>query len=149
MRYIDIGIIDGTLWCDRNMGADSVVGHGSYMSYDETDGMDIPTAADYTRLFMACDRKYVENHGGTGVNGVLFTSRENGNELFFPACGYEANGKTYNFNVEGEYVTGTTLGEGQVGDFYFNRNFMVHDDAVPVQFGHSVRLVKHKKQIGK
>ena len=48
----------------------------------------MPTKAEYQELIKNCDVVWAENYNGTGVKGRIFTSKVNGNSVFFPAAGY-------------------------------------------------------------
>ena len=48
----------------------------------------MPTKEQFKELFDNTTNKLIENYNDTGVNGILFTSKQNGNKLFFPAGGF-------------------------------------------------------------
>ena len=48
----------------------------------------MPTKAEYQELIDNCDAVWTDDYNGTGVIGMVFTSRVNGNSLFLPAAGY-------------------------------------------------------------
>ena len=48
----------------------------------------IPTKAEYQELIDNCDAVWTDDYNGTGVAGRVFTSKVNGNSVFFPAAGY-------------------------------------------------------------
>ena len=47
----------------------------------------MPTKAEYQELLDNCTMMWTANYSGTGVAGRVFTSKVNGNSLFFPAAG--------------------------------------------------------------
>ena len=47
----------------------------------------MPTKAEYQELLDNCNVVWTANYSGTGVAGRVFTSKVNGNSLFFPAAG--------------------------------------------------------------
>ena len=47
----------------------------------------MPTEAEYLELIYNCDATWTDDYNGTGVAGCIFTSRVNGNSVFFPAAG--------------------------------------------------------------
>lgn len=58
-------------------------------AYKATDGKaHMPTSAQFQELYDNTDNEWVENYNESGVNGWKFTSRINGNGIFFPAGGY-------------------------------------------------------------
>ena len=48
----------------------------------------MPTKAECQELFDNCDAVWTDDYNGTGVAGCIFTSKINGNSVFFPAAGY-------------------------------------------------------------
>ena len=47
----------------------------------------MPTKDEWQELIDNCDDAWTENYNGTGVSGYIFTSKVNGNSVFFPAAG--------------------------------------------------------------
>ena len=47
----------------------------------------MPTKAECQELFDNCDASWTDDYNGTGVAGCIFTSKINGNSVFFPAAG--------------------------------------------------------------
>ena len=48
----------------------------------------MPTKAECQELINNCNVVWTDNYNGTGVVGKVFTSKINGNSVFFPAAGY-------------------------------------------------------------
>ena len=48
----------------------------------------MPTKDEWRELIDNCNAVWTENYNGTGVSGYIFTSKVNGNSVFFPAAGY-------------------------------------------------------------
>ena len=48
----------------------------------------MPTKDEIQELLNGTTNEWVTNHNGTGVNGYKFTSKTNGNSIFFPAAGF-------------------------------------------------------------
>ena len=64
----------------------------------------IPTYYEMEELVEFCTKKWVMQNG---LNGMLFTSRINGNSIFLPAAGYRVNDR-YDYSGEGgNYWTST------------------------------------------
>ena len=55
----------------------------------------MPTPTEYQELYDNTDHVWITNYNGSGVNGTKFTSKTNGNSIFFPASG-NANGTGVN-----------------------------------------------------
>ena len=51
-------------------------------------GWRMPTKDDWQELIDNCDAVWTDDYNGTGVAGRVFTSKVNGNSVFFPAAGY-------------------------------------------------------------
>ena len=47
----------------------------------------MPTKDEYQELLDNCDAVWTDDYNGTGVAGRVFTSKVNGNSVFFPAAG--------------------------------------------------------------
>ena len=48
----------------------------------------MPTDNECEELIDNCDAVWTDDYNGTGVAGCIFTSKINGNSVFFPAAGY-------------------------------------------------------------
>ena len=48
----------------------------------------MPTEAEFKELCNKCNCVRTDDYNGTGVAGCIFTSKVNGNSVFFPAAGY-------------------------------------------------------------
>lgn len=63
----------------------------------------MPTYDDWQELFDYCDDAWTNDYNGTGVAGRIFTSKVNGNSIFFPAVGYCIYSSVNDVGSEGEY----------------------------------------------
>lgn len=62
-----------------------------------------PLKTEISNLIRACNWEWTENFMGSGVNGMLGTSKTNGNTIFLPTTGYRV-GEDYNhFTLGGHY----------------------------------------------
>lgn len=112
-KYVDLGLPSGLKWATCNVGAKTPTEFGNYFRWSEvTDAREMgnvatyneygkpfkdtatyhmggawrmPTKKDFQEL---CDNTTSEWICVNGVNGRLFTSKVNGEQLFFPAAGY-------------------------------------------------------------
>ena len=121
-EYVDLGLPSGTLWATMNVGASSET---DYKTYDSTDipyagtedplttsidtavqewggNWHMPTQTQIQELTANTTYQWVTNYQDSGINGGLFTS-QNGNNVFFPACGYWSNGNESNVGNSGRY----------------------------------------------
>ena len=63
----------------------------------------MPTKAESKELIGNCGVSWTENYNETGVAGCIFTSKINGNSVFFPAAGYCLNSSVYEVGSYGDY----------------------------------------------
>ena len=61
----------------------------------------MPTKAEYQELIDNCDAVWTDDYNGTGVAGKVFTSKVNGNSVFFPAAGYFSDSSVHNVGSRG------------------------------------------------
>ena len=133
VHLIDLGLPSGTLWADRNVGADSPEGYGDYFrfgettpytedspfyEYDEIEGDIAGTDKDAANAILGegfrlptikqlreliTERSHEWTEVG-GVNGVKVTG-PNGNTIFLPAAGFrnEFNGSIAFVGSDGYY----------------------------------------------
>lgn len=98
---IDLGLSSGTLWADRNVGADRPEAYGDYFRYDEIKGgmaenkrnvamfvlgerYHTPTFEQINELLEGCNHEWITLND---VKGMRITG-PNGNSIFLPAAGY-------------------------------------------------------------
>ena len=113
---IDLGLPSGRKWADRNVGAvydEDPEDYGYLMDFDSAqefplpEGWHIPNKEDFQELCDNCTHEWVSDGK---LRGMRFTSKINGNSIFFPATGY-----TW-FDEEDD---GTTLcGRGAYGCYW-------------------------------
>ena len=63
----------------------------------------MPTQAEYQELLDNCDVTWVSNYKGKGGAGRLFTSKVNGNSVFFPAAGRCSGSSVDDVGSDGYY----------------------------------------------
>lgn len=131
VQLIDLGLPSGTLWTDRNLGADAPEETGDYYRfgetipftedspkyvYDEIDGNIAGTDRDaatvnlgknyrmptFDQIKELLDKCKWKWTKQNGVNGMKVTG-PNGNSIFFPASGYRnySNSQLYNGSFYG------------------------------------------------
>ena len=64
----------------------------------------LPTKAECDELVNNCTLKWTIQNG---VKGMFFTSKRNGNSIFFPAAGWRYGTSTGNAGEEGDYWSST------------------------------------------
>ena len=60
----------------------------------------VPTEAEWRELIDNCSQQWTWING---VNGMLMTSKKNGNSIFLPAAGHKRSPDIYSFGSKGEY----------------------------------------------
>ena len=83
----------------------------------------MPTKAESQELLDNCDVTWVSSYMGKGVAGMLFTSRANGNSVFFPAAGYCSNSFVRNVGSWGYYWSASWDSSSFAWYFYFNSGY--------------------------
>ena len=93
----------------------------------------MPTKAEYQELIDNCDAVWTDDYNGTGVAGKVFTSKVNGNSVFFPAAGYCDNSFVDGVGSYGYYWSASwysssdtwylDFGSGSQSLDYYNRYF--------------------------
>ncbi|MBO7125000.1 MAG: hypothetical protein J6V74_04055 [Bacteroidales bacterium] len=144
-KAVDLGL--SVKWATCNVGANTPEEYGEYYTFDEAQELSsskwrVPTIEEINELLENCDYKWTTNNG---VNGGLFTSKKNGNSIFFPAVGGRNGSDVYYMGSCGEYWSLSAKGNDEAYLFYFG------DGKVFVSFGdrsigRSVRLVKDVKR---
>lgn len=93
------------VWFTKNNGASTPTEKGSSQKWDRLGGINqpkdnnLPTRAEFNKLIEVCDTEWVADYEESGVSGLKFTHKENGNVLFFPA--------TSSDGLSGSYPTST------------------------------------------
>ena len=103
----------------------------------------MPTAGYYQELIDNCNVVETDDYNGTGVAGRVFTSKVNGNSVFFPAAGYCYNSSVYGVGSYGGYWSASWGSPSGAWYSYFNSMGQIL--LVSSQyFGYSVRGVCEK-----
>ena len=77
----------------------------------------MPRMVDFAELVEYCDHKWVEQNG---VKGMQFTSRVNGNSIFFPASGLRYGVSLYNRGSYGHYWSASLNSQADGYTLLFN-----------------------------
>ena len=84
----------------------------------------MPTKDEWQELIDNCNVTWVGNFDKTMVAGKLFTSKVNGNSIFFPAAGYCGIAYVIGAGQFGDYWSATYLSKVTSYDFYFDSKKM-------------------------
>ena len=80
----------------------------------------MPTYDDWQELYKNCNDAWTDDYNGTGVAGKVFTSKVNGNSVFFPAVGECYDSSVDDVGSEGGYWSASWLSSSYAWVLYFN-----------------------------
>ena len=83
----------------------------------------MPTKAEYQELFDNCGASWTDDYNGTGVAGRVFTSKINGNSVFFPAAGCCNNSSVNNVGSHGRYWSASWRSSSSAWNLYFKSGY--------------------------
>ena len=170
-NFVDLGLPSGLKWAKCNVGAKTPTECGNYFcwgevfdaremgsveTYDYTKPFEdaatchmggawrMPTAEEFQELCDNTTSKWVEDYQGSGVSGRLFTSKVNGNELFFPATGYCSYGSVYDTGSYAFVWSSSLYTSNPCAAYgsYFNSSSAYPQDYYSRYYGFSVRGVR-------
>ena len=118
---------------------------GGNSSYDATranwgGSWRLPTKSECNELVNNCTRQWTTQNG---VKGMLFTSKRNGNSIFFPAAGWRYGTSTTYAGERGYYWSSTPYGSNKQNAYnlYFNSGGSANTDWSHRYSGQPVRPV--------
>ena len=116
LNYVNLGLPSGTLWSDRNVGADSPEEYGEYLTWDEAKHYNLPSIEQIKELINCCNWIWITKNS---TNGYIVIGK-NGNYIFLSAAG-RSDDTLYNFrNSRGDYWS-RSLGNPHLACYlYFN-----------------------------
>ena len=89
----------------------------------------MPTDTEFQELIDNCDGVWTKNYNRTGVAGMIFTSKVNGNSVFFPAAGDCSNSSVDDVGVFGGYWSASWNSSSFARYLYFDSGRQyVYDD---------------------
>ena len=142
--YVDLGL--SVKWATCNLGASRPEEYGNYYTLGETipipkSGRRLPTKAEFDELINNCDYGWTTQNG---VAGMRFTSKRNGNSIFFPAAGWRSGAlPVHGAGEYGDYWSSTPY-EGDTLYAYFlsfHSRGNAHTDWLDRSNGRQVRPV--------
>ena len=83
----------------------------------------MPTKRQFTELIDNCDVTWTNDYNGTGVKGCVFTSKVNGNSVFFPAAGYCSGSSVNLVGSYGNYWSASWYSEYTAWNLYFDSGY--------------------------
>lgn len=176
-RMVDLGLPSGTLWADRNVGAEKPENYGDYFRFGETDpytelspkyrwriyhesiegtDLDVATVHFNRKCHTPTFEQIKELHDNcsqewtslNGVNGIRVTG-PNGKNIFFPAAGYRdcLFGAMKDVGLCGRYRSATPSANYSGYRLIFSKKLWAYDSILFVN-GYSVRPVAQKGTFG-
>ena len=100
----------------------------------------MPTKAELQELIDNCDVTWTDDYNRTGVKGSIFTSRVNGNSIFFPAAGYGYYSHMYDVGSVGKYWSASLASSGYANSLRLEINNITTNFSSSIN-GYSVRAV--------
>lgn len=103
-KYVDLDLPSGTLWTNKNVGAENKEDQGDYLNYEEAlKTHALPSKEQFDELIKYCDWKWVKYKE---VAGYLVFGK-NGNSIFLPAYYHNYLGDMNRVGSRGYYWSST------------------------------------------
>lgn len=99
----------------------------------------MPTSAEFKELSDNCTTVWTTRKG---VYGRLFTSKVNGETIFFPAAGYYNGTSLTDRGSYGIFWSSSYISETNARDLYINSSGVGSQDGSPRHYGITVRAVR-------
>ena len=99
----------------------------------------MPTVGEFQELNAQCDSEWTDEDG---VAGRRFTSRINGNSIFFPASGYRKGTGLDNRGSRGNYWSASLSSQTNGYNLNFNSTTVNPANSLNRFYGFSVRAVQ-------
>ena len=99
----------------------------------------LPTVGEFQELNSNCDSEWTDEDG---VAGRRFTSRINGNSIFFPASGLYNGTSLYNRGTSGNYWSSSYISEAHAYDLDFYSSGVHPADGSGRRYGLTARAVQ-------
>ena len=154
-QVIDLGLPSGTVWCDRNVGANNPYEKGKLYPWSEDidfasqimgNNWSTPTKLQLEELIDNCNWRMMTLNGTYGIQG---TSKKNGKTIFLPAAGRSTKDKSIELNNTHGFYWSCDKNTKKTGIAYnlkfFNRRIYVDDGYTDKH--RSIRPVENSKLI--
>jgi len=99
----------------------------------------LPTVGEFQELNSNCDSEWTDEDG---VAGRRFTSRINGNSIFFPASGYYNGTTLYNRGTNGSYWSSSFYSASSAYNLNFSSSGVNPANSIGRRYGFTVRAVQ-------
>ncbi len=134
IKYIDLGLPSGKLWATTNVGATLPGDYGNFYNWADANSAlgskkcSIPTRDECNELINESNTERsavtLTNSNGETKNAMKFTSKTNGNSIYFPFTGYYMDGYGYQH-------------ENEVGSFWLSTPDDIYIAILSVQVDHA------------
>ncbi len=134
IKYIDLGLPSGKLWATTNVGATLPADYGNFYNWTDANSAlgskkcSIPTRDECNELINESNTERsavtLTNSNGETKNAMKFTSKTNGNSIYFPFTGYYMGGYGYQH-------------ENEVGSFWLSTPDDIYIAILSVQVDHA------------
>ena len=101
----------------------------------------MPTKDECQELLDNCNVVWTDNYNGTGVKGRVFTSKVNGNSVFFPAAGFCADSSVRSVGTNGNYFLSSLYSFTEIWELHLSAGMKSLDQFGTRYSGLSVRGV--------
>ena len=123
-----------------SLAADISVGDQYDMAHHNMGGQwRLPRRTEFQELYDNCDSEWINQDG---MNGRRFTSRANGNSIFFPAAGYYVGTTLYNRGSNGSYWSSSFDSAADAYGLHFNSTGVDPQNSNRRRYGFTVRAVQ-------
>ncbi len=158
---VDLGLSDGTLWADKNVGATTYDGAGEYYNFNAAQtvvsgNLSVPkggTASaadnDFAKLKNGCTWTWTNGYNDGSQTGYI-VYKQGGSDMskdahiFLPAAGYRLGGAVVVLGYFGGYWSSTEYDSGYGFYLGFDSGYVDPDDFVRRDIEFSVRAVRRK-----
>lgn len=136
-KWVDLGLPNGTLWCDAN--------EEGYYSWNEMmekfNEENLPKLTDFAELYDYCSWKWDDEKKGVWVIGI------NGNHIFMPALGIRVsdNGNLGDVGINGNYWSTSPTGCNAYHLYFSYSGYVSPSSNYNREKGMLIRLIKRTK----
>ena len=101
----------------------------------------MPTKDECQELLDNCNVVWTKDYNRTGMTGRVFTSKVNGNSVFFPAAGFCADSSVRSVGINGNYFLASLYSSTNIWELHLSAGMKSLDQFGTRYYGFSVRGV--------
>ena len=141
--YVDMGLSSGILWAKCNYEVEKETDFGEYLTYHDTEKLNLPTEKDVEELKDNCE---YNNTSINGVKGIKLTSKINGNYIFLPLGGFIIDKDVEEKGSKGYYWVKSTKTPNDYAPIIVSSTFgNIWLDSAQIDQKFLVRTIKNSK----